>query len=303
MNCITKEAGVKMKHVATVVVCALLGVGCAALEQPPAPNDSVSRVLNEMKARPVAAKTDDRDARIAALERDLQQRDARIAELEREKQRLSDELAAERSRKAAMGDMSARVRDLEQQLAACQDELTRLKTQLAERDQEISRLKAQLAAAAASATAAVVTPSLAKTEEDLLALLKPEIDKGNITVTRAGDTLTINLASALLFDPGKGQLKPAGADVMKRVGNVLSTVSDKKVDVSGHTDNVPITGKLKEKYPTNMELSKARADNALKALGMSGTATGYADTKPVASNATPEGRAKNRRVEVVVSPK
>ncbi|NJN70236.1 MAG: OmpA family protein [Nitrospira sp.] len=88
-------------------------------------------------------------------------------------------------------------------------------------------------------------------------------------------------------------------------GGILKDYPEYKVAVDGHTDNQPIGGALKKKFPTNMELSEARAVNAANALeegGLSNATTqGYADTKPKAPNTTEAGRAKNRRVEVVVT--
>jgi chemotaxis protein MotB len=115
----------------------------------------------------------------------------------------------------------------------------------------------------------------------------------------------INLASGYLFGSGEDQLKPAGADALKQVGAILKDFPEYKVAVDGHTDNRPIQGALKKKFPTNKELSESRAANAAKALAEGGlgssTTAGYADTKPVAPNTTDAGRAKNRRVEVRVT--
>ena len=100
-------------------------------------------------------------------------------------------------------------------------------------------------------------------------------------------------------------MKPAGADALKQVGSILKDFPEYKVAVDGHTDNRPIRSALKKKFPTNKELSEARAANAANALVEGGlrasTTHGYADTKPVAPNTTNEGRAKNRRVELRVT--
>jgi chemotaxis protein MotB len=135
--------------------------------------------------------------------------------------------------------------------------------------------------------------------------LRPEIAKGTVSVSQSGDALIINLASSLLFDSGQDQLKAGGADALKRVGTVLKDFPEKQVHVAGYTDNVAIKSALKKKYPTNKELSDARAHSAEQALRDGGvssnlSAAGHGETNPVASNKTAEGRAKNRRVEVVV---
>jgi chemotaxis protein MotB len=85
----------------------------------------------------------------------------------------------------------------------------------------------------------------------------------------------------------------------------LKDFPEYKVAVDGHTDNVPIQGALQKRFPTNKELSQSRAASAAMALTKGGLRTvmthGYADTRPVESNMTASGRAKNRRVEVRVT--
>ncbi|MEO8340319.1 MAG: OmpA family protein [Nitrospirota bacterium] len=147
--------------------------------------------------------------------------------------------------------------------------------------------------------------SLAKAEKDLLNALQPEISKGTVLVNQFGDALTINLAPRLLFDSGQDQLKAGSADALKRVGGVLKDFPDKQVHVAGYTDNVVIGGALQKKFPSNKELSGARAYSADRALRDGGVSTnlsaaGYGDSNPIASNNTADGRAKNRRVEVIV---
>ena len=148
--------------------------------------------------------------------------------------------------------------------------------------------------------------SLAKVEKDLLKALQPEISRGTVSVIQFGDLLTINLVSSLLFDSGQDQLKAGGIDALKRVGSVLKDFPEKQVHVAGYTDTVPIRGALQKKFPSNKELSDARANSAAQALQDGGltsnlSAEGYGDSNPIARNNTAAGRAKNRRVEVVVT--
>ena len=109
----------------------------------------------------------------------------------------------------------------------------------------------------------------------------------------------------MLFDSGQDQLKAGGADALKRVGGVLTDFPEKSVHVAGYTDNVAIKGPLQKKFPSNKELSDARAESAAQALRDGGvssnlSAAGHGDSNPVANNNTAAGRAKNRRVEVIV---
>lgn len=112
----------------------------------------------------------------------------------------------------------------------------------------------------------------------------------------SGVTTSIMTVSLLAF---------AGTEALKQVGEILKDYPEYKVFVEGHTDNRPIRSSLKKKFPTNKELSVARAANAAKALTEGGlgaaTTMGYANTRPVAPNTTDAGRQQNRRVEVRVT--
>ena len=140
--------------------------------------------------------------------------------------------------------------------------------------------------------------------------MQDEISKGNITIQQVRDQLTINMVDRVLFDSGQAQVKPAGIKVLKQVGDVLNKITDKQIRIEGHTDNVPISAKLQDKFKTNWELSTARATNVVRYLIDQGgvgrqhlSAVGYAETRPIASNDTDEGRSSNRRIEIVLHPK
>jgi len=117
------------------------------------------------------------------------------------------------------------------------------------------------------------------------------------------ESITISLQDNLLFDSGSASLKPGSQDVLKQVASTLRTLPN-AVRIEGHTDNVPVNA---VDYATNWELSAARASTVLRFLtdagGMSParmSLAGFADTKPVADNGTPEGRALNRRADIVI---
>ena len=93
-----------------------------------------------------------------------------------------------------------------------------------------------------------------------------QVTKGNVAMKQLGDQLTLGLATTLLFDSGEAALKSGGADVFNRIGGALKQYPDRSIHVAGHTDNVPIKGRLAKKYPTNAELSQTRADSARQAL-------------------------------------
>ena len=101
-------------------------------------------------------------------------------------------------------------------------------------------------------------------------------------------------------------MKKGGKDVLKKVGEALKTYENKIIRVVGHTDNVPVAKSLQSTFPTNWELSVARATNVVRYLQEVGVPpermvpSGRAEFDPVASNDTPEGRQKNRRIEILL---
>lgn len=147
------------------------------------------------------------------------------------------------------------------------------------------------------------------TYENLLENMKGEIAKGEITITQLRGKLKVNMLDEILFDSGKTTVKPQGLEVLQRVGSILVNVKDRAISIEGHTDNVPIGAELSKMYPTNWELSAVRATTVARYLqektgidpGLL-SAIGYGEYQPVASNESEEGRAKNRRIEIVLVP-
>lgn len=138
----------------------------------------------------------------------------------------------------------------------------------------------------------------------------PAAGRDKIQLQQVGSRALINLdelVDQLEYASGEVTVKPSGMKILEQIADYLKTVTDKHIRVEGHADNVEIGPSLKAKYPTNWELSKARASFVVRYLIEKGgidsaqlSAVGYGDTKPVASNATEEGRQKNRRVEIVL---
>ena len=152
--------------------------------------------------------------------------------------------------------------------------------------------------------------TMSNTYNDLLEDMKSEIERGNVTITQLKGKLKVNMVDEILFDSGKTTVKAEGVKILKRVGNILLNVKDRTISIEGHTDNVPIGAGLAKRYPTNWELSVARATNVARYLqdkvGVDPSllsATGYGQYRPIASNEMAEGRAKNRRIEIVIVPK
>ena len=260
----------------------------------------------------VASLAEEREA-LAARSSELQ---SRLDGLEKEKGQLNSDL----------GNVRGRITDLEQKLvsgnASAQKEITTLQKQASELEADAARIakeREQLRQEQSQLAATLEQERLAKeeeikrltrTQEELSKSLQDEIAKGNITIQQVRDRLTINMVDRVLFDSGQAQVKPAGVEVLTQVGDVLNKISDKQIRIEGHTDNVPISSKLQGRFKTNWELSAARATTVVRHLIDRGgvdrqylSAVGYADTHPLASNDSEEGRSSNRRIEIVLYPK
>jgi chemotaxis protein MotB len=145
------------------------------------------------------------------------------------------------------------------------------------------------------------------TYDGLLAELKNEVAAGQVQIERLRDGIRVNLAQDILFATGSAELDGQGRDVLTRVSEQLAKVRH-RVEVEGHTDNVPIRGALAHTYPSNWELAGARAASVVRLFQEKGvdqellTAVSFGEIHPVASNADAEGRAKNRRIEIRLLP-
>jgi len=139
--------------------------------------------------------------------------------------------------------------------------------------------------------------------------MKDEISKGDIRLSQSGGKLRVDMVDKILFDSGEAVISKRGEGVLARVGAVLATMDDKQIQVSGHTDSNPISDKLATQFPTNWELSVTRAVNVVRFLEEKAsvppknlTATGYGQYHPIASNKSAAGRARNRRIEILLTP-
>ncbi len=230
-----------------------------------------------------------------------------------------DRLTAEKEKLAAeKNNLTADSNDLDARLVAKTEELARtiaettraideLKNKNAELEGDKQMLRESIALLKKTKEEEVQTVS--RTYEDLLNEMKGEIEQGQIAITELKGKLTVDVVDKILFDSGRAEVKPEGLEVLKRVVEILKTVTDKIIRVEGHTDNVPIAGTLAKRYPTNWELSAARAINVTRYLEKEGldpallSAAAFGEYQPVADNETPEGRAKNRRIAIILLPK
>jgi chemotaxis protein MotB len=203
--------------------------------------------------------------------------------------------------------LKAKSDSLSKTIAEQRDKNSLLQQQNADLEKHVAGLKNEIANLQKIKEEEVKKTS--KTYEDLLEKMKSEISQGQVTISELKGKLTVNMVDAILFDSGKAEVKPAGLEVLQKVIDILKTVKDKAIRIEGHTDNVPIRGALTQKYPTNWELSAARAINVTRYLQQQGIdptllgSVAYGEFKPVAPNDSVEGKAKNRRIEIILVPK
>jgi chemotaxis protein MotB len=206
------------------------------------------------------------------------------------------EQAATRSARTAAQEAEARVKMLEGEKSALevatkmlQAEKGLLEGEVKDKDAELAKLKA--------------------TYDTLEDKMKQEIQNGEIKLSQAGGKIQVDLVDKILFDSGRAELSTRGTEVLSRVGAVLAKVEDKAIQVSGHTDDSPPSDRLTGTFPTNWELSTARAVNVVRFLAEKASvpskrlvAAGYGQFHPLATNANPAGRARNRRIEILLTP-
>jgi chemotaxis protein MotB len=155
----------------------------------------------------------------------------------------------------------------------------------------------------------VVDPLRREQERRLLDLaskikeaLAPLVKTGQVRLTQLPRGIAVEINASVLFAPAQAALQPDSVAALQAVAQVLATTPD-PVQVEGHTDNLPIAS---TQFPSNWELASARASSVVRLFVASGveasrlTASGYADNRPVESNDTPEGRARNRRVTLMI---
>ncbi len=239
------------------------------------------------------------------LERTQQELQKKIAGLEEAvaaKQRESEE-----SLKKKEAELEEARRTGSEKLAGLQAEYDDARAEAAKQisgaEQELQRARTEAEAAEKK------VKEMSQTYDSLLDTLKEEIEQKEVKISRLKGNLQIDLVDKILFDSGSAEVNPRGRKVLQKVSNALKKIGDRRVVVEGHTDDQPIRGgPTAERFPTNWELSAARAIAVVRLLEEFGvpagrlSGAGYGPFRPVASNATADGRGQNRRIEILLEP-
>lgn len=232
-------------------------------------------------------------------------------------------LEALSARNAALEEREKRIAALERDGAALRQAIDSEKASAAELQRRIDKLKADLSAVVkdkSSLQASVVemTEALAELQKrkdeaeariaeyrNLLAKFRTLIDAGKLAVKIVDGRMVVVLNTDVLFGSGSATLSMDGKGALGEVATLLASIPDRAFQIEGHTDNVPIST---AQYPSNWELASARAITVLKTMVEAGlppqriSAASFGDSKPAASNETAEGKAANRRIEIIIVP-
>ncbi|WP_332674487.1 flagellar motor protein MotD [Aromatoleum sp.] len=138
--------------------------------------------------------------------------------------------------------------------------------------------------------------------DEIRRVLAPLTQGGQVRVTEGARGISVEINASVLFAPGDAALDPSAVAALRAVADVLAR-ADFPITIEGHTDNLPIST---SRFPSNWELSAVRASSVVRLFieaGVRGallTAAGYGDQRPVTENYTEEGRARNRRVTILI---
>ena len=231
-----------------------------------------------------------------------EQYNAKVMEADRLKKELD---AANQAQKA-----------LEDQLAQVKQENLTLSGKLSELGQDVAKLLGEKGALATDLQQTRDREARLKKEQEAqrarMAKYREVIEKfralvssGKLKIRIQRGQMVVEMASNILFDTGKADLSDEGKLALTELGKILMTIPDRNFQVAGHTDNVPIES---HKFPSNWELSSARAVTVVKFLQQAGvqpvhlSAAGYAEYLPAQTNDTEDGRSANRRIEITLMP-
>ncbi len=235
-------------------------------------------------------------ARQEAREAELE---AELTEIRRREQGLEDRIATLEREVRTLEDLRA---EAVTGLNTTRSEVERLQLLLSQRGSEYEALREQLS------TLRAIEEEIRdrnRIYEDVIGQFRSLIDAGQVSVDISRGRMVIQLPQDILFASGSANIGGEGRNTLLEVGRVLGQLEDRQFQVEGHTDDVPIST---ERFPSNWELSSARALSVVRLLIQAGvppenvSGAGYGEFQPVASNEEAAGRRLNRRIEIVMLP-
>jgi chemotaxis protein MotB len=247
---------------------------------------------------------------------DLNRKNAELTEAQSQLQSQSRECTEslktlEEKKEQLLKESEQKIPELKKKILLLTEERDKLQSQLQKCTENLRELEKTLGALKDET---VLTKSqidqIKSTYEALASDLKEQIQKQEVTINKFQKELSVSFVDRILFDFGKAALTKEGEKVLKKVGEVLKKIKEKRIRIIGHTDNIPIHPDYRYKFRSNWELSAARAASVVRYFqeninldGKDMEAVGCSFYQPVATNETEEGRALNRRVEIIIAPR
>ncbi len=266
------------------------------------------------RASQLSEKLREASQRPEELEREITQKDRTLSECEGTNRTCQKDLLRERQINAHLSDeiasKDATLNELWENLKGDQSRIRFLEEEVTNSHHEIEGLQGELSSLKGERAMAERKAGQLKTAyESLISGLKQQIEDQEVTIKAFEEKISVTVVDHILFELGMATITPDGKNILHRVGEILKNIQNRKIRVVGHTDNIPITPDYQHKFPTNWELSAARAVSVVRHFqresGLDpGTleAVGRSFYDPVASTQTAEGRAQNRRVEIIIAP-
>lgn len=253
--------------------------------------------------------------RISELENDLDMKDRSISDFEEKLLKLRNESQENEkiiaALKAELATKDRRAAELKLQLEGAASQAASLNEEITRGNKEIERLQRSLSdLQGQEAQLKDKIDQLKSTHDAILSELKDQIQNREVSIEELEEKLSVTFMDRVLFKSGSATITLEGREILRRVGDILKNVTDKQIRVVGHTDNKAILPEYRNKYPSNWELSAARAGAVVryfqKEMGLDARnmeAVGRSFYEPIASNETEQGRAQNRRVNIIIAPK
>jgi len=242
-----------------------------------------------------------------ALYGKIQKNAGQLEELENANLRISQLEDGIKVKDQALSRSHEKIRQMEEELKEAKKIEEAIRKQLSLRHDTITGLEEQLQEEASLGK--VEIEELRSTYTSLISELKRQLIDKEMTIREFEEMLTITFVDRVLFDFGQATITSKGRKVLAEVGKALRNAQGMKIRVVGHTDNVPIRREYRYRFPSNWDLSSARAAAVVRYFQREGDldpqsleAVGRSFYEPVATNETEEGRAQNRRVEVIIAP-
>jgi len=246
------------------------------------------KILKQSQMETAALRQDSMDLanKNASLNGNISVLDKNISALQANIKSLNGEVSSLSNQNGQLG----------QQTANQQSQLTKTKEELVDQQQKLMRLQSLLEQQKAQG----------KLLKDKMAEALKGFSSNELTVVQKNGKVYVSLSENLLFPSGSAVVNPKGVDALSKLAAVLNLNSDVAVNIEGHTDSIPIRGRFSD----NWDLSTARANSIVRVLvnnykvdPLRVIASGHSYFDPLQSNSTAEGRAKNRRTEIILSPK